>query len=99
MVAQDGSTALYCWARVATSAEGQSGRVRLPGLAAAARYQVRVRTELGLPSFHQTGGPAWLTEAMEGWVTLPGAVLAVAGVPMPALNPEQALLIEVRRLA
>jgi alpha-galactosidase len=73
--------------------------VRLPGLAADARYRVRVRTDLGLPSFHQTGGPAWLTEAMQDWVTLPGAVLTVAGVPMPTLNPEQALLIEVQRLA
>ena len=97
VVAYDGSAALYCWARVATSTEGQSGRVRLPGLAADASYRVRVRTDLGLPSFHQTSGPAWLTEALAGWVTLPGAVLAVAGVPMPTLNPEHALLLEVRR--
>jgi alpha-galactosidase len=97
VVAQDGSAALYCWARVATSAEGQSGRVRLPGLAADARYRVRVRTDLGLPAFHQTSGPSWLTAALADWVSLPGAVLAVAGVPMPTLNPEQALLIEVRR--
>jgi alpha-galactosidase len=97
VVAADGGSALYCWARVATSPEGQWGRVPFPGLAADARYQVRVRTELGLPSWHQTSGPAWLTAALQGWVTLPGAVLAVAGVPMPTLNPEQALLIEVRR--
>jgi alpha-galactosidase len=97
VVAADGGSALYCWARVATSPEGQWGRVPFPGLAADARYQVRVRTELGLPSWHQTSGPAWLTAALEGWVMLPGAVLAVAGVPMPTLNPEQALLIEVRR--
>ena len=97
VVARDGSAALYCWARVATSAEGQSGRVRLPGLAADARYRVRVRTELGLPAFHHSSGPPWLTAALEEWVTLPGVVLAVAGVPMPVLNPEQALLIEVRR--
>ncbi|WP_127355780.1 alpha-galactosidase [Actinacidiphila soli] len=97
VVAPDGSAALYCWARVATSAEGQSGRVRLPGLAADARYEVRIRTDLGLPSFHQTSGPAWLTEAVEGWIPLPGAVLTLAGLPMPTLNPEYALLIEVRR--
>lgn len=98
VVAHDGSAALYCWARVATSAEGQSGRVRLPGLVADARYRVRIRTELGLPSFHQTSGPTWLTEAVRGWIDLPGSVLAVAGLPMPTLNPEQALLIEVRAL-
>ncbi|WP_328917376.1 MULTISPECIES: alpha-galactosidase [unclassified Streptomyces] len=97
VVAHDGSAALYCWARVATSPEGQSGRIPLPGLAAEARYRVRVRTDLGLPALHQSAGPAWLTEAIDGWVTLPGAVLTVAGVPMPTLDPEQALLIEVRR--
>ncbi|MBY8879005.1 alpha-galactosidase [Actinacidiphila acidipaludis] len=97
VVAQDGSAAVYCWARLATSRAAQSGRVRLPGLAADARYEVRVRTDLGLPSLHQTGGPAWLTRALEGWVALPGAVLAEAGLPLPQLNPEQALLFEVRR--
>lgn len=97
VVAHDRSAALYCWARVATSPEGQSGRVRLPGLAAEAHYRVRIRTELGLPSFHQTSGPAWLSAALDGWLTLPGAVLAVAGLPLPNLNPEQALLLEVQR--
>ncbi|MEW1863976.1 alpha-galactosidase [Streptomyces sp. NPDC088194] len=99
VVALDGSAALYCWARTATSAEGQYGRVPLPGLAADGSYQVRVRTELGLPSLHQTSGPAWLTEALTDWVRMPGAVLAQAGVPMPTLNPGQALVIEVRRAA
>ncbi|MEU1596700.1 alpha-galactosidase [Streptomyces sp. NPDC005708] len=98
VVAHDQSAALYCWARVATSPEGQSGRVRLPGLAADATYHVRVRTELGLPSLHQTSGPAWLPQALEGGLTLPGAVLAVAGLPMPNLNPDQAMLLEVRRI-
>jgi alpha-galactosidase len=70
--------------------------VRLPGLDGAGRYRLRVRTELGLPSLHQTGGPAWLERAVSGWIDLPGAVLATAGLPMPTLNPQQALLIEVR---
>ncbi|WP_042394745.1 alpha-galactosidase [Streptacidiphilus carbonis] len=99
VVAPDGSAALYCWVRLATSAEGQSGRVLLPGLAADARYRLRIRTDLGLPSFHQTSGPAWLTGALRDWIPLPGSVLALAGLPMPTLNPEQALLIEIRRTA
>ena len=66
-------------------------------MAADGHYRVRVRTDLGMPSLHQTAGPAWLTAALADWVALPGAVLAVAGVPMPTLNPGQALLIEVRR--
>lgn len=97
VVAQDGSRALYCWARLGTSPDAQSGRVRLPGLAAGGTYGIRVRTELGTPSLHQIGGPRWLDEALGGWVRVPGAVPAAAGLPMPTLDPEQALLLEVRR--
>ena len=97
VVAHDRSAALYCWARLATSPEGQYGRVQLPGLAPESTYRLRVRTELGLPSFHQVSGPAWLSAALEGRLTVPGSVLGVAGLPMPNLNPEQALLLELRR--
>ncbi|MGW5353094.1 alpha-galactosidase [Streptomyces sp. NPDC004031] len=96
VVAPDTSAALYCWARTETSADGQAGRVPLPGLDAAAAYRVRIRTEPGLPSLHQNAGPAWFTAALEGWVPLPGAVAVHAGLPMPTLNPGQALLLEVR---
>jgi alpha-galactosidase len=37
--------------------------------------------------------PPWYAA---GGVTLPGAVLAAAGLTMPALDPEQALLLRVR---
>ncbi|MHA6757747.1 alpha-galactosidase [Streptacidiphilus sp. PAMC 29251] len=98
VVAADGASALYSWVRLTTSAAGQSGRVRLPGLAADGAYRVRIRTELGLPSLHQTAHPAWAAQAVADWTVLPGAVLALAGLPMPTLNPEQALLIEIQRL-
>ncbi|MFJ4782054.1 hypothetical protein [Streptomyces sp. NPDC088794] len=45
---------------------------------------------------HRTA-PIRKQPAQEDWLTLPGAVLATAGLPMPTLDPEQALLIEVRR--
>ncbi|MEW2521308.1 alpha-galactosidase [Actinacidiphila alni] len=97
VVAADASAALYTWARLATSPEGQSGRVRLPGLDPDTGYEVRIRTELGLPAFHQTTAPPWLARALEDWLPLPGAVLTRAGLPMPTLEPEHALLIEVRK--
>lgn len=97
VVAADASAALYAWARLATSPEGQSGRIRLPGLDPDTAYQVRIRTEIGLPSFHQTTAPPWLTRALEGWLPLPGALLTRAGLPMPTLDPEHAMLIEVRK--
>jgi alpha-galactosidase len=98
VVARDGGGALLCWARLATSADAQSGRVRFPGLRSDRRYRVRVRSDLGLPSFHQISGPAWITEALSGWVTLPGALLGDPGVPLPTLDPEQAMLLELRRV-
>ncbi|MFJ4918916.1 alpha-galactosidase [Streptomyces sp. NPDC088725] len=98
VVAADASAAVYCWVRVATSPRAQSGRVQLPGLDTRGRYRVRIRDEAGLPALHQTSGPAWFTAALGGWVTLPGAVLGGAGLPMPTLDPGQALLFEAAAL-
>ncbi|KQR50781.1 alpha-galactosidase [Leifsonia sp. Leaf336] len=99
IVADDGSRAVFTWARLGTSAPGQSGRVRLPGLDAEARYAVRVRDDFGPASRHQSADPAWVAAAAsaEG-VVLPGSVLAVAGVPMPTLNPQQAMLFDLVRV-
>ena len=100
IVAPGGERALFTWARLTTSPDGQSGRVRFPGLDAGARYRVRVRTELGPVSRHEASDPAWIEEAVsDAGMELPGAVLAVAGVPLPTLNPQQALLFDVERLA
>jgi alpha-galactosidase len=98
-VAGDGSRAVYTWARLLTSAPGQSGRVRFPGLDPDARYLVRIRDEFGPASRHQSADPSWITAALgaEG-VTLPGSVLGVAGVPLPTLNPHQAMLFDLVRL-
>ena len=98
-VAADGSRALYAWARLGTSAAGQSGRVRFPGLDAAATYRVTVRDEIGLPALHQASGPAWFDEALANGIALPGAVLSVTGVPLPTLAPAQALVFDVVRTA
>jgi alpha-galactosidase len=98
IVAPDGARALYTWARLSTSADGQTGRVPFPGLDARARYRVRLRTDLGEASRHEVTDPAWLRAAAGAGADLPGAVLAVAGVPLPTLNPQQALLFDVERL-
>lgn len=97
VVAADGSEALFVWTRVATSGAGQIGRVRFPGLASDANYEVRIREELGAVSRHGRD-PEWVGAAVAAPVTIPGSVLAVAGVPLPTLNPVQAMLIDVRRI-
>jgi alpha-galactosidase len=100
IVAPDGGRAIHTWARLGTSAPGQSGRVRFPGLDASATYRVRIRDEFGQASRHQSADPSWITAALtpEG-IELAGSVLAVAGVPMPTLNPQQAMLFDLARLA
>ncbi|WP_314148525.1 alpha-galactosidase [uncultured Leifsonia sp.] len=99
IVATDGGRALFTWARLATSAAGQSGRVRFPGLDTAARYAVRIREDVGEASRHQSADPSWVTGALRpDGIELPGSVLAGAGVPMPTLNPQQAMLFDLVRL-
>ncbi len=99
IVAPDGSRALYTWARTATSTAGQSGRVPLPGLDAAASYEVRVRPELGTTRRHEAADPLWLDAAEREPLVVPGAVLTAAGIPLPTLSPQQALLLDVRRVS
>ena len=96
IVAQDGSAALFTWSRFATSAAGQAGRVRFPGLDAHAAYSVRIREDLGSASRHG-GDPVWVTTALAGAIEVPGVVLSTVGVPLPTLNAQQAMLIEIRR--
>ncbi|MEC3976050.1 alpha-galactosidase [Amycolatopsis sp. H20-H5] len=97
VVAADGSAALYCWVRLPTSAPSQPGRVLIPGLDPASRYLLRIRDDVGLPAMQQAAAPGWLAAALGEGVRLPGAVLTGAGLPMPNLQPEQALLLEFRR--
>ena len=99
IVAPGGERALFTWTRLATSPDGQSGRVRFPGLDPRAHYRLRVRAELGATSRHEVSDPDWMRLAVDGGIELPGSVLAVAGVPLPTLNPQQALLFDVERLA
>ncbi|MCU1578107.1 MAG: alpha-galactosidase [Rhodoglobus sp.] len=97
VVAHDGSHALFAWIRLATSPLGQTGRVAFPGLDATARYEVRVRNELGAAARHEGADPAWVSAAVNDWTAIPGSVIAIAGLPLPTLNPEQAMLIEFRK--
>jgi alpha-galactosidase len=96
VVAQDRTAAVFCWARLATSPDGESGRVPIPGIAADLDYRLRIRTEIGEPSWHHQAPAAWVAEALTGWITVPGIVLTAAGLPMPTLNPQQAMLLDLR---
>ena len=98
VVAADGSRALYTWMRFTTTEAGQPGVVPFPGVDPSATYRVRVRTELGPARRIGITDPEWVTRAEDGGITLPGAVLATVGVPLPALAPQQAVLFDLERV-
>ncbi|KWV31527.1 alpha-galactosidase [Micromonospora rifamycinica] len=90
VVARDRSRAVYAVSRLATSVAQTPGPVRLPGLDPTRRYAVRPAEGVPEPATLQITAPGWLPA-----VTLAGAVLAAVGLHLPALHPEQALLLEV----
>lgn len=94
VVAPDGSQAAYSYVSLTRTVVASPGRVRLPGLERDSVYQVEPVLVGGLP--HGADPAPWWDG---GAVTLSGALLGAAGVAMPALRPEQAVLLRVQRVA
>jgi alpha-galactosidase len=79
--------ALFAYVQLTTSASERPGRARLPGLDPGRVYRVEA-----LP------GATTLQAAPPGWpsgIELSGRALAAAGLQMPVLQPEQALLLRL----
>ncbi|HEY7047561.1 MAG TPA: alpha-galactosidase [Jatrophihabitantaceae bacterium] len=93
VVAADGEAAVFAWVQLATVAVASPGRVPLPGLDDGRDYVVRVRDEAGRPSMRQLVAPPWLATAQAGGLRVPGQLLTRVGLPMPSLDPGQALLL------
>ncbi|MFJ8896547.1 alpha-galactosidase [Leifsonia sp. NPDC102414] len=94
VVSTDRSEAVFSWARLGTSAPAQSGRVRLPGLDPDRGYRIRVRDEIGRTSLHENP-PAWLVQAAGDGFSVSGRVAGGAGLPLPTLDAQQAILIHL----
>ena len=86
VVAQDASAALYAFSVVERAATWPPGRIRLPGLDAAAVYRVEPVFPGAAP-----GGvlPPWFADG----VTLSGAALGTVGVEAPSLDPDRSVLL------
>jgi alpha-galactosidase len=80
-------------AQLRTSQFSRPSAIRLTGLDQAAMYEVKVVEPAGAAQFMQLKPPTWF----DG-VTLSGSTLATLGLKSPVLRPEQALLIEVKRI-
>jgi alpha-galactosidase len=94
VVARDGSAAVFAYVQLAGSRAAVPAPARLPGLAAERRY--RVTPLEPLPETTESRPPPWYAA---GWLEAPGEVLGAVGLALPVLDPEQALLLEVRAVA
>jgi alpha-galactosidase len=84
--------ALFAYVQLTTPALELPGPVRLPGLDADRAYRVAPLTLAGGPAIGSAQPPPWLAA---GEITLTGRALAAAGLQLPALAPEQALLLHL----
>ncbi|MFC5929008.1 alpha-galactosidase [Cryobacterium melibiosiphilum] len=87
--------ALFAFVQLTTPLTAISGPVVLPGLEPAGTYRVAAQYPGDRPNCRSTTTLPWLGD---GGVTLPGSVLAESGLQMPALHPEQLLLLRVTRV-
>jgi alpha-galactosidase len=92
VAAPDGSEALFAYVQLATSVAEVPGAARIPGLAPERAYRVAPVPLAGGPALQQAKPPPW-QEA--GGVTMTGRALGTAGLQMPVLQPEQALVLHL----
>jgi alpha-galactosidase len=91
VIAQDRNTALFAVFVVASSHSHHRGALLLPGLDPDQRYRVTVMKDIDEPLGWARSQPAWVSNGVEAT----GRQLEGAGLRLPALHPESALLIEV----
>ena len=93
VVSADRREAVFGYVRLITSVDATPGRLRLPGLDPALDYEVVRRDEAGT-AVGLYGRPVpWWTR---GRAVASGRVLGEIGLPAPLLNPEEAVLLQLR---
>ncbi|MEC5344577.1 alpha-galactosidase [Brenneria populi] len=99
VVSQDRSRAVFLMAQLKMPDYTLPGQLRFPGLDAEARYQVKLLDSQEIKTVRDGGGtmrelPPWLIEPIEA----SGDWLMQAGLALPVIVPETALLIELTRV-
>ncbi|MNC18966.1 Alpha-galactosidase [compost metagenome] len=99
VVAEDKSQALYLVSQLAMPDYTLAGNLRVPGLDPAARYCI---TLLDHPQISVVGKGGHTMRKLPGWMettqTVSGEWLAQAGLALPILDPESAILIGFERV-
>lgn len=100
VVAPDQSRGLFAWVRTQTSAVAHTERVRVPGLCPLHDYSIRLHDEFDNAALHQVSGPEWMGAAgTDRGAVYSGTFLTDVGIPLPLLNPSQALLFSFSKIA
>jgi alpha-galactosidase len=94
VVAADKASALFAVVALSGTRAAVPGPTLLPGLEPDQRYEVTVLDVGAAPKFMQDAPPAWWGTPIQ----LTGRMLASAGLALPLLEAEQALVLEVRAL-
>ena len=96
-VSHGGSRAVFVYAALATSPNELPARLRFAGLDPERDYRVALGLPLDAHAAALRGVPPWLRAVAEagsdGGVVVPGRLLTSAGLPVPGLHPEHALLL------
>ncbi|HET7388993.1 MAG TPA: alpha-galactosidase [Nocardioidaceae bacterium] len=92
VVASDGTEALFAYVQLASGSTQVPGPLRLPGLVPGTAYRVRAVHPGGQPRAVQRAAPPWMSGED---LLLSGRMLAHAGLRVPVLAPEQALLLHL----
>jgi alpha-galactosidase len=90
-VSPDRTEALYGLTLRERHVTWPAGRVRLPGLDPDATYRVRPSGPAVVRGDDPRTAPAWWADGLR----LSGAALGSVGISVPALDPDQAVLIHV----
>ena len=91
VVAPGGTEAVFAYVQLTTSADERPGAARLPGLDAGARLPGRGRAPGGRPGLAPVVAAGVARSGRRDAQS--GRALAAAGLQMPVLQPEQALLV------
>ena len=94
VVAADRAEAVFSVVQMATSNRYPHGRVQIPGLSPDTTYDVRPLEPGHAPPTTESVPTPWLATGL----TLTGRALDRVGVPVPAMHPDQLLLLHIREV-
>jgi alpha-galactosidase len=91
VVSKDQTRAVFAYVTLAASAGSRSNAITIPGLKPNKLYSVKAVFPAGEPTYIQRTQVPWLVG-----IKISGEALASVGLRPPVLNPENAMLIEIK---